>query len=92
MKIALYIEDGSEQIVLTPETDGERSILEKLTDGSREFHIYRGAFYACRGGWGRWKEDRGFDQYYQQKSDPDSSTIIVLSLPTLSTTVVEGVK
>ena len=30
MKIALYIEDGLEQIVLTPEGDTEKAILGKL--------------------------------------------------------------
>jgi hypothetical protein len=33
MKIALYIEDGLEQIVLTPETETERGIIGKLSDG-----------------------------------------------------------
>lgn len=35
MKIALYIDDGVEQIVLTPETETERGIVGKLHDGSR---------------------------------------------------------
>lgn len=51
MKIALYIDDGVEQIVLTPENETERSILGKMHDGSRELAIHRGSFYACRGGW-----------------------------------------
>jgi hypothetical protein len=73
MKIALYIEDGLEQIVLTPESDTEKGIVGKLHDGSREMSIYRGEFYACQGGWTRHRqflhgggEDRG------------ASTIIVL--------------
>lgn len=53
MKIALYIEDGLEQIVLTPESDTEKGIVGKLTDGSRELSVKRGAFYYCRGGWQR---------------------------------------
>lgn len=51
MKIALYIDDGLEQIVLTPETDTERGIVRKLEDGSRELSVCRGKFYECRGGW-----------------------------------------
>lgn len=51
MKIALYIEDGLEQIVLTPETETERGIIRKLEDGSRELSVCRGKFYACQGGW-----------------------------------------
>ena len=68
MKIALYIEDGLEQIVLTPETDTEKSILGKLSDGDRDMSIYRGEFYACSGGWTR-----------QSALGGDNSTIIVLA-------------
>lgn len=67
MKIALYIEDGLEQIVLTPESDTEKAILAKIHDGSRELSIKRGAFYECRGGWVR--HGRGTE---------DDSTMIVL--------------
>ena len=64
MKIALYIENGSQQIVLTPENSTEKGILEKLTPKSN-FTIYKGSFYQCQGGWTR------------QGSD-DASTIIRL--------------
>jgi hypothetical protein len=53
MKIALYIDDGREQIVLTPESDTEKAILGKMHDGSRVMSIYKGEFYECRGGWTR---------------------------------------
>jgi hypothetical protein len=65
MKIALYIEDGLEQIVLTPESDTERAIAGKLHDGSRELSIKQGSFYECRGGWVR------------QSSNEDSTFIIL---------------
>lgn len=65
MKIALYIEDGLEQIVLTPESETEKSILLKLDDGSRELSIKHGGFYRCYGGWNR-------------HSNEDQSTMIVL--------------
>jgi hypothetical protein len=58
MRIALYIEDGREQIVLTPETDTERQIVNKLHDGERELSIHKGEFYACQGGWTRHREVR----------------------------------
>jgi hypothetical protein len=73
MKIALYIEDGLEQIVLTPETDTEKGILGKLHDGQRALTINRGTFYGCRGGWVR-HEARG---PFASQSD-DTSTILVL--------------
>jgi hypothetical protein len=65
MKIALYIEDGLEQIVLTPEGKVETDILSKLHDRQRDLSIERGSFYECRGG-------------YVRQGGGDSSTIIVL--------------
>ncbi len=64
MKIALYIEDGLQQIVLTPENDTEKKILEKM-HGKAKLSLYKGSFYQCQGGWTR------------QGSD-DTSTIIRL--------------
>ena len=75
MKIALYIEDGLEQIVLTPQTETEAGIVRKLEDGSRELSIKRGAFYECRGGWVR---HRARGPYDPPSSDDDSSVMIVL--------------
>lgn len=66
MKIALYIEDGLEQIVLTPTSDTEKGILGKLSDGSRQLSIKTGSFYECAGGWVR--NDRS-----------DQSTLIILT-------------
>lgn len=77
MKIALYIEDGLEQIVLTPESKTEKSILDKLHDGSRSLNIHRGSFYECRGGYAR------YTPYWQSSiyggsSGGDESTMVVL--------------
>lgn len=67
MKIALYIEDGLEQIVLTPETDTEKGIVGKMHEtSSRSVSIKRGSFYACQGGWTR-------------QGPNNDSTIIVLT-------------
>ena len=73
MKIALYIEDGLEQIVLTPETETEKGIVGKLHDGSRELSVFSGSFYACQGGWTR---HRTYSDY--GGATEDKSTIIVL--------------
>ncbi|HEV7352559.1 MAG TPA: hypothetical protein VGN74_05460 [Brevundimonas sp.] len=56
MKIALYIEDGLEQIVLTPEGEAEQNLLARLQDDTRDITIRRGGFYACMGGWVRHRE------------------------------------
>lgn len=52
MKIALYIEDGLDQIVLTPQSAIEKSILLKLEEQT-DITIRRGSFYECNGGWTR---------------------------------------
>lgn len=68
MKIALYIEEGLEQIVLTPESDTERSLLAKLQTG-RDITIHRNRFYRAQGGF----VTQG------SHSDSDYSTMIVLT-------------
>lgn len=79
MKIALYIEDGLEQIVLTPETDTEKGILGKMHDGTRELSIKHGSFYACQGGWTRHAKQSWTDGvYFPSESRDDESTMIVL--------------
>jgi hypothetical protein len=77
VKIALYIEDGLEQIVLTPETETEKGIVRKLHDDSRTLSIKRGSFYACQGGWTRQRQVS--ESYYgRNSSTDDDSTMIVL--------------
>jgi hypothetical protein len=79
MKVALYIEDGLEQIVLTPETETERGIIGKLGDDSRTLEIKRGSFFKCQGGWVRYGAahyDTGMFGSGQQRDD--ESTMIVL--------------
>jgi hypothetical protein len=79
MKIALYIEDGIEQIVLTPQSSTEKAILAKLHDDSRNLQLYRGAFYGCRGGWQRWQEPPVQGQFHRNGiENDDNSTILVL--------------
>lgn len=78
MKIAFYIEDGLEQIVLTPETDSEKNILSKIHDGTRSLDIQRGDFYACRGGWIRHGEWSSLGHVSTTDQLNEKSTIIVL--------------
>jgi hypothetical protein len=78
MKIALYIEDGLEQIVLTPEGEAEANILGKLHDGSRSLEIHSGTFYDCRGGWKRWKAPLYSPYDNAETRHQDESTMIVL--------------
>ena len=77
MKIALYIEDGLEQIVLTPESETEKGILGKMHDGTRDLSIKHGEFYACAGGWTRWRKQ--YHSPYGSSEPNDESTMIVLT-------------
>jgi hypothetical protein len=48
MKIALYIADGIEQIILTPQDAAEATILEKLSREALTLEIFKGQFYQGR--------------------------------------------
>jgi hypothetical protein len=67
MKTAFYIEDGREQIVLTPETEFEKNVLRLIHTGERQMSLKQGQFYECNGGWVR-----------QGDQNHDRSTIIIL--------------
>ena len=56
MKTAIYIEDGTVQLVLTPETDFEKNALGSFDGKQTTTQIYTGTFYDCRGGWVRQRE------------------------------------
>lgn len=53
MKTAIYIEDGVVQLVITPESDFEKSALRSFEDKPMEAKVFAGTFYDCRGGWVR---------------------------------------
>jgi hypothetical protein len=56
MKTAIYIEDGTVQLVLTPENEFEKNALGSFEDKPAEAEIFSGTFYDCRGGWVRQKD------------------------------------
>lgn len=53
MKTAIYIEDGRTQLVLTPESEWEKSVIRAIELGGQNVSIQRGSFYECQGGWVR---------------------------------------
>ncbi len=53
MKTAIYIEDGVVQLVITPESEFEKSALRSFEDKPMEAKVFAGTFYDCRGGWVR---------------------------------------
>lgn len=73
MKTAIYIEDGVVQLVITPESEFERSALSSFQNDQLKTSIFEGQFYDCRGGWIRQKE------YYPNSLHPqdrDKSLIL----------------
>ena len=53
MKTAIYIEDGTTQLVLTPETEYEKGVVGMFGDRLNRVQLFEGSFYDCRGGWVR---------------------------------------
>jgi hypothetical protein len=50
----LFIADGGKmQVVLTPESDFEKSLLSKYSSASYRAHIAHGSFSDCMGGYVR---------------------------------------
>jgi hypothetical protein len=56
MKTAIYIEDGTVQLVITPESEFEKNAMSMFRDKPLEARLFVGQFYDCRGGWVRQKE------------------------------------
>lgn len=52
MKTAIYSQDGVTQIVLTPENEWEKLVVEGIETGDT-LSVTRGSFYECRGRWVR---------------------------------------
>lgn len=53
MKTAIFIKDGTTQLVLTPETDWEKKVVDGIKGDCDKATIMRGEFYECQGGWYR---------------------------------------
>lgn len=68
MKTAIYIEDGTVQLVVTPETEFEKNALSGFRDKPLEAKLFVGQFYDCRGGWVRQADYRPHD-WNQHKGD-----------------------
>lgn len=51
MKTALWMVDGVTQVVLSPETDWERTALAQIQSGT--LTVLSGKFFECRGGYWR---------------------------------------
>lgn len=77
MKTAIYIEDGTVQLVITPETEFEKNALKAFSENPMEAKIFRGAFYDCRGGWVRQKPQYQLEAYGRcDPNEGDDSLIL----------------
>lgn len=78
MKTAIYIEDGTVQLVITPETEFEKNALTTFRDKPLDAKLFAGAFYDCRGGWvmqTAYRESGGM--YGFERNHRDDSLILV---------------
>jgi len=78
MKTAIYIEDGTVQLVITPESDFEKNALSSFQEKPLEAQIFSGSFYDCRGGWVRQSEFKPDNFAYQSwlRKNEDKSLIL----------------
>ncbi len=78
MKTAIYIEDGIVQLVITPESDFEKSAIGSIANKPTELQVFNGTFYDCRGGWTRQSD---YDSQWGQlnRDSRDKSLIIRVS-------------
>lgn len=77
MKSAIYIEDGTTQVVITPETEFEKRTLATLTgDDGISCHVFEGSFYDCRGGWIRQTAYHPNTSMYGTENNRDLSLIL----------------
>lgn len=77
MKTAIYIEDGTVQLVITPESDFEKNALSSFNEKPLEAKLFAGSFYDCRGGWVRQSEY--LDHPHGMSSRGDKSLILKIS-------------
>lgn len=77
MKTAIYIEDGTVQLVITPETDFEKNALSSFEARPLEAKIFAGSFYDCRGGWVRQQSHRPSGDYIHKSLDTEDRSLIL---------------
>lgn len=80
MKTAIYIEDGTVQLVLTPEGDFEKNAMSQFLDKPLDAKLFAGSFYDCRGGWVRQIEyNPNSSMYGVISNNKDNSLILRVS-------------
>lgn len=87
MKTAIYIEGGVVQLVITPESDFEKSALRSFEGKEADAKVFSGSFYDCRGGWTR-QNDYHHPSVYGDHTD--RSLILRMSTRKATTTTDGG--
>jgi hypothetical protein len=77
MKTAIYIEDGTVQLVITPETEFEKNALSTMRDKAIDAKLFDGSFYDCQGGWIRQTARINHGQYDNGHANDESLIIRV---------------
>lgn len=75
MKTVIYIEDGTVQLVITPETEFEKNSLSTFREQPINAKLFAGSFYDCRGGWIKQTALQRQGQF--TCSDPEDSSLII---------------
>ena len=76
MKTAIYIEDGTVQLVITPETEFEKNALTSFEQKPLDAKIFAGTFFDCRGGWVR-QADYNTNSFGQYERDVNKRSLIL---------------
>ena len=76
MKTAIYIEDGTVQLVLTPESSFEKNAIKSFADKPLSVQVFEGSFYDCRGGWAKQTEFNYDASPYMVSENRDKSIIL----------------
>lgn len=75
MKTAIYIEDGTYQLVITPETEFEKKSIVAFQERTLDAKIFYGSFYDCRGGWVR--QTAMTNQFATYFTDREDKSLII---------------
>lgn len=75
MKTAIYIEDGTVQLVITPETEFEKQAMQSFKGKELDAQLFSGSFYDCRGGWVRQTAMQNRGPYHTSEAE-DTSLIL----------------
>lgn len=57
MKTAIFINEGVQQVILTPENKWEDNILNSIKSQENSVEFKMGEFYECQGGYTRFVEE-----------------------------------